>query len=146
MEYQIRNYQNSDYPGLKLLLEKVYDSKITQFELEKYYISNNRSILIAETGEKELVGCTFIEIMEDYIRSERILYVTYVAVDERYRNHGIGRMLLNAAETKSEEFECSAIELTSANYRKGAHEFYKRLGFTKKATTHFIKEISLLAD
>lgn len=142
MKFEVRNYCNSDYSGLLDILGKVYDSKITQDILEKQYISNNRLILVAETSEKKLVGCTFLEIMEDYIRPNRILYVTYVAVDEKYRNHGIGKMLLYAAETKSKEFGCSAIELTSANFRKGAHEFYIRLGFTKKDTTHFIKELA----
>ena len=38
------------------------------------------------------------------------------------------------------EKKCSAVELTSANFREGAHAFYKALGFTIKNTTVFIKE------
>ena len=75
------------------------------------------------------------------MRPSRILYITYVAVDENYRKHGIGRKLLSKVEKICKERACSAIELTSADFRTDARAFYNKLGFTKKKTTLFIKEI-----
>lgn len=139
---EIRRYKHSDYNALIKLLGKVYGSKIDQETLEKHYVNSKCDILVAvESDSDSLVGCSFIEIKEDYVRPERIIYVTYVAVDEKFRHKGIGKMLIDKVEQMCCELECSAIELTSANYRTGAHAFYDRLGFTKKKTTVFIKDV-----
>ena len=141
MGLQIREYQKTDYTELLLLLNVVYNSTITQEVLEKQYISASRSILVAVNDGGHVVGCTFVEIQEDFVRPSRIAYITYVAVDENCRKQGIGKNLLAAVEMICKSRNCSAIELTSANFRIGAHEFYKSLGYTKKATTVFIKEL-----
>ena len=141
MEHKIREYQKRDYTELLSLLDAAYNSTITQEVLEKEYISSTRSILVAVNESDHVVGCTFVEIQEDYVRPNRIAYVTYVAVDENCRRQGIGKKLLAAVEMICKIRNCSAIELTSADFRVGAHEFYKSLGYTKKATTVFIKEL-----
>lgn len=141
MDIIIREYKHTDYSALIALLNKVYDSEIDKKVLENKYITNDRSILIASTNENVLVGCAFIEVQHDYIRPSRVIYVTYVAVDEAYREHGIGRKLFKSIEELCREKECSAIELTSANFRTGAHSFYEAIGFNKKKTTVFIREI-----
>lgn len=141
MELEIREYQKTDYTELVMLLNIVYNSTITQEVLEKQYISTNRSILVAVNDGGHVVGCTFVEIQEDYVRPSRIAYVTYVAVDETCRKQGIGRKLLHSVVKICKKRKCSAIELTSADHRTGAHAFYESLGYTKKRTTVFIKEI-----
>lgn len=140
MHVEIRDYHSSDYPGLIALLGKVYGSTIDKETLENKYISNNRTIIVAVIGDS-LVGCAFEEVQVDYIRPSRVLYVTYVAVDEKYRKHGIGRKLFSSIENSCIEKNCSSIELTSADFRKEAHAFYAALEFTKKKTTVFIKEM-----
>lgn len=140
MQIEIREYQSSDYPELVTLLQKVYGSTIDKNILEGNYISDCRSIIVAVT-EDSLVGCAFEEVQVDFVRPSKVLYVTYVAVDENYRKHGIGRKLFERVENIAKENTCSSIELTSADFRTGAHAFYNSLGFTKKKTTLFIKEI-----
>lgn len=141
MEITIREYQKTDYDGLHRLLNESYKSEISQDALEFYYLTTSRLIIIAIDESYNVVGCTFIEIQEDYIRPQRIAYVTYVAVDSNYRKQGIGKKMFLAVEDICKERNCSAIELTSANYRIGAHAFYEAIGFSKKKTTVFIKDI-----
>lgn len=141
MDIKIRDYEQSDYKGLISLLSEVYGSKIEQPILESVYITSSRSIIVALDESENVVGCTFVEIQEDFVRPSRIAYVTYVAVDERFRKQGIGRKLLLAVEDICKRCNCSAIELTSANFRIGAHAFYESLGYSKKKTTVFIKEM-----
>ena len=141
MNVLIREYCSNDFQGLIKLLDEVYGSKIDQKTLEDNYISKYRNILIATTSLELIVGCAFVEVQEDLIRPRRIIYVTYVAVDERYRGLGIGKQIMTGVKDICEKKHCSAIELTSANYRTKAHLFYEALGFDKKQTTLFIKEI-----
>lgn len=141
MSVTIREYKNTDYQGLMVLLGDVYESTIPQDTLEAKYLSETKSILVAVDDNSRIVGCTFVEIQYDYVRPHKIAFITYVAVDEKCRKQGIGKSLVHAVENICRERECTAIELTSANYRTGAHAFYESLGFTRKKTTVFIKEI-----
>ena len=140
MKIIIRDFFKRDYPDLLRLLSAVYDSKIDLDTLLVNYISSNKSILIAEIDSR-LVGCAFIEIQEDFIRPGKIIYVTYVAVDAAYRGNGIGSRLFREIEERGKDNHCASIQLTSADFREGAHKFYQAIGFSKKKTTVFIKEI-----
>ena len=142
MNIQIRKYERPDYDGLIGLLASEYQSTIDQQTLETHYTGGRRRIIVATgDGAPDILGCAFTEIREDYVRPGRVLYVTYVAVHRGYRRHGIGRLLLDEAERLCKENRCAAVELTSADHRTGAHQFYASLGFSKKKTTVFIKEI-----
>lgn len=141
MNYVIRSYHSHDYKGLIVLLNEVYESNVEQQVLEKHYLTDDNTILVATNEVNEVIGCTFIEIQEDFVRPRRIAYVTYVAVADKYRHKGIGKKILSTVEEFCYKHNCSAIELTSANYRIGAHAFYESIGYTKKKTTLFIKEV-----
>lgn len=142
MSIALRLYEKSDFPGLLALLNATYGSTIERDVFEREYITEERNVLVAVDSDLgTVVGSTFVEVQRDYVRPSRIAYITYVEVDEAYRKRGIGKQLVQKVEELCEEWNCSAIELTSANFRVGAHEFYKRLGFTVKQTTVFIKEM-----
>lgn len=142
MELIVREYENHDFEGLSKILYEAYNTTIEEETLSQYYIENNKRIIIAaNTTTNVPIGCAFIEIQTDYIRPNKILYITYVAVDEQYRGQGIGRKIMEYIKNFGIELQCNAIELTSANYRIGAHAFYKTLGFSIKKTTHFIQEL-----
>ena len=141
MDLLIRDYTPTDYYNLSCLLAKVYGSHIGKDTLEEKYITDEREILVAAIDGDKIVGCVFTEVQEDFIRPRRVMYVTYVAVDEAYRKLGIGRKLMGRIENMCIEKDCSAIELTSADFRTGAHAFYESIGFSKKKTTVFIKEL-----
>lgn len=140
----VEEYSNLYYADLFSLLNSVYDSTIDQQTLEKNYIGKDKHILVAinKNNQPTLIGCAFVEFQYDYVRPKKIGYVTYVAVNENFRHQGIGKELMSAVENLCKYNNCSAIELTSANFRTKAHLFYDSLGFTKKATTVFIKEIN----
>lgn len=138
----IRQYKSEDYSQLIGLLNRVYETCIGQKCLEENYLSKEKYILIAEDiFTSKLLGCAFAEIQQDYIRPHTLMYITYVAVDEEYRKHGVGRALFDKIDEICLKTGCSAIELTSADYRTEAHAFYKSIGYSRKKTTLFIKEI-----
>lgn len=139
MEIQIKEYSENDYSGIRVILYDNYNSEISKEYLEKYYISDFKKIYVA-TYLNDVVGCAFLEVKNDYVRPARYGYITYVAVAERFRKHGIGRKMIDFILDKAKESGCTAVELTSADFRTDAHRFYESLGFTKKKTTVFIKD------
>lgn len=140
MSFEVIGYSSKYYSGLFNILKDIYETNITQNQLESNYISDNKNIFLAVLNEK-IVGCAFLEIKMDYVRNYKYGFISYVAVDAEYRHRGIGKNLIETLIKISKNSECSAIELTSANYRTNAHKFYETLGFTKKKTSVFIKEL-----
>ena len=136
----VRNYTSSDYGKLIPLLAAVYNSRISQAEMETNYISDNAEILLAVIDDV-VVGCSFLEYRTDYVRESHTVFITYVAVDEAFRHRGIGTSLFREIEARAKTRGCSALELTSADSRVAAHAFYHSLQFTRKKTTVFIKEL-----
>ena len=97
----------------------------------------------------------FVAIVDDtvvgYVHVERYntLYfetmanILGIAVSGRIRRHGLGRALIERAEKWAEGNEIYLMRLSSGLGRKGAHEFYRRLGYnSEKEQIRFIKRIS----
>lgn len=141
MNVLIRQYKTKDFDRLAALLGSAFNVQITREDVENHSINDRKNILIAEdTDKKFVIGCAFLSLEEDYIRKVKSLYVTYVTVDNEYRKTGVGTKIFSEIINIAKMKKYDSIELTSANFRKGAHEFYKSLGFDVKKTTVFIKD------
>jgi ribosomal protein S18 acetylase RimI-like enzyme len=57
-------------------------------------------------------------------------YVNTLAVYPRHRNHGLGAVLLDAAERKARKAHCSCLLLEVAEENRAALRFYDRHGFS----------------
>jgi GNAT superfamily N-acetyltransferase len=56
--------------------------------------------------------------------------ITHVWVHERYRGHGLGRALLQAAESEAVRRGCEQVVLLTHSFQ--APQFYEHLGYTRK--------------
>lgn len=59
-----------------------------------------------------------------------------LVVDERHRDAGIGRLLLEQAEAWARAKGCGTIRLRSNIIRKEAHQFYLNVGYSNNKTQH----------
>ncbi len=141
MEIRITDYQTADYSGVIKLLGESFSSTIEQNALELHDLDDNHSIIVAKSEAGDTCGCAVLEKKIDYIRNNPVLFVLYLAVDQQYRRHGIGKQMISHIEQYAKEMNYNAIELTSADFRTEAHTFYNSMGFTRKKTTVFIKEV-----
>lgn len=57
-----------------------------------------------------------------------------LVVDERYRQSGIGRLLMQHAEEWARKKGCEAVTLRSNVLRKDAHIFYEKVGYRSVKT------------
>ena len=72
-----------------------------------------------------------VSVMTGWGLNQDAPYARIIAlvVDERRRGCGAGAALVRAAEAWAREAGAGSIHLTTANHRKGAHAFYRRLGY-----------------
>ena len=96
----IIEYSSDLYVGLYTILRDTYDSKISKEDLENNYLCHDKMIFLALI-DNTVVGCAFLEVKRDYVRTYKYGYISYVAVDEKYRQHGIGRALIERLMSKS---------------------------------------------
>jgi GNAT superfamily N-acetyltransferase len=107
--------------------------------LENLLADPRADVLVADDGATLIGAATYflVPVAHD---SRPWCRITALAVDEAHRGHGIGRMLVAAAETAARDAACSRIEATSALHRTGAHRFYETLGYGR-TSAHFLKQL-----
>jgi N-acetylglutamate synthase-like GNAT family acetyltransferase len=87
-----------------------------------------------------LVG-TYINAL--ITRDARLCRITAMVVAEGARGAGVGRALLDRIEAHARERGCDRLEVTSAERRADAHEFYEALGF-EGTSRRFVKQLPFL--
>jgi len=107
--------------------------------LEDVLADPRADVIVADDGGALVGAATYFFIPVAHDRGPWCRITTLV-VDEAHRGHGIGQMLVEAAETAAREAECSRIEATSALDRAGAHGFYESLGYGR-TSAHFLKRL-----
>lgn len=80
------------------------------------------SWIAVEDGEgDQVVG--FLRVLTD---NDVVTYVTEIAVDERFRSRGIGRMLMHRVQA---QFSTTRIDVLSS---ESAERFYDALGYSER--------------
>jgi GNAT superfamily N-acetyltransferase len=77
----------------------------------------------------EVVGLVGIHVSQVLAYDGDAAKVSEIVVDDRYRRRGIGAHLMEVAEDEARRRGCAVLFLTTAEGRKDAHAFYRRLGF-----------------
>jgi GNAT superfamily N-acetyltransferase len=85
-------------------------------------------ILVAEIGG-QVVGVTSFHITPLLHEEREAGRVTALVVDREFRGHGIGTLLLYAAEEWAWSCGCTRVEVTSGDHRPDAHRFYESRGY-----------------
>jgi hypothetical protein len=68
-------------------------------------------------------------------------WVNYVAADPEYQGHGLGRMMMNAAETWLAEHGVWKVQLLVRGDNAAVKRFYEHLGYRDTGSTCFQKVI-----
>jgi GNAT superfamily N-acetyltransferase len=87
----------------------------------------------------EVVGLVGLHVMPLLERGP-FARVTALVVGERARRRGIGRALMERVEEQARAEGCERIELSSADRRRDAHAFYRRVGF-EPTSQRFLKHL-----
>ncbi len=141
--YTYRFADIHDYRNIKCVVDEVFQFNLLEEHFIEYYNNANFKILIVlKNGEP--AGTLCMEKQCDYFNNKRtIVFLRNGAIREKFRRNGVFKQLFTLAYEYAQSIEAVALELTCANYRSEAHNFYFNNGFTKKKTTVFIRETEL---
>jgi GNAT superfamily N-acetyltransferase len=101
---------------------------------------SDHRFVVAE-DRRQVVGWLHALVVE-YVEANPFVVIGGLVVDTSSRRRGIGRMLMEHAETWAKEQRCSVVRLWSSAGRTGAHQFYERQGYKNIKTQYsFVKPL-----
>ena len=94
---------------------------------------------IVATLDKKVVGMIGIHRMVTIHRDSPVGRIPVLVVAKEAQGHGLGRLLVNAAEQWCRKKGCRLIEVTSNDRRADAHAFYRHMGYERTSIRFFKK-------
>lgn len=123
-----------------LLGELGYASTAAQVEERLSRMPPGEYAVFVAVAEERVAGLMGLHRLMGLHLSEPGCYVNALVVAAEWRGRGIGRLLLERAESWARANGCGRITLTSADHRREAHLFYEHNGFANTGR-RFVKMI-----
>ena len=96
--------------------------------LEKIQSYEDHAVYVGEVNSDELVG--WVHVHGRYmIGVHPFAEIGGLVVDEQHRRKGYGEQLMRKCEEWAKVMGFEEVRLRSGGQRKGAHEFYRRIGY-----------------
>ena len=141
MKFDVRDYRREDFPTLYQIDQVCFPKEIayTRFELA-FYIRRPKAFTLVATArqpkastksqppEEEVAGFIVAE------SREMLGHIITIDVLPKFRRHGLGSLLLGAAEKRLCESGSTEVELETATNNAAAHAFYKLHGYVQTGT------------
>ena len=108
-----------------------------------YWFADPYSRILLAARPNDVVGCLSLHAVPYLEKTGRWARIESLVVDAQARRSGIGKVLVEAAETIARQWGCLAMEVTSSRRRHDAHTFYQRLGYADSCQHkgRFLKEL-----
>jgi GNAT superfamily N-acetyltransferase len=134
----IREARADDLPALLRMINAAYlvekdfveGDRLSEAELREHF-GQGTFLLAARNGEPP-VACVFLHSM-----APDRMYLGLLAVDPAGQRHGLGRLMMAAAERRCREARCRAIDIRIVSLRTELPPFYASLGFAPSGTAAF---------
>jgi len=136
----IRTAVQSDIDSLARLINSAFrveqpfiDGDRTNPDGVRAYMEKGKFLLAEDSSA--LAGCVYVEL-----RGDRG-YLGLLGVDPQRQGAGLGRKLMNAAETFFREAGCVAVDLRIVSARTPLPAFYRHLGYLETGTAPFAPDV-----
>jgi len=137
---KIREAKSSDAPRLVELIHYLgheIDEKALRKNLKS--LKKTGETPLVATLDKTIVGMCGVGRRVVVHRPAPLGRITALVVARQAQDHGIGRMLVEAAEEWMRKAGCKLVEVTSNDRRTAAHAFYRHLGYERSSIRFFKK-------
>jgi GNAT superfamily N-acetyltransferase len=121
---------------VRLTSQLGYDADPSELKerLARILTRSDQRFLVAEVDGRP-VGWLHAAVWE-VIETAAFVVIGGLVVDRAHRGRGIGRLLMEHAESWARTQHCSIVRLWSTSSRTRAHRFYEGLGHTKVKTQY----------
>lgn len=142
VEADVSNLDQVAYLALKLWPDHTWEYFRDEFE---QLLTSGKDQVYVAVAQDVCVGFIHMCLRSDYVEgsnSSPVGYVEGIYVEERFRNQGISRKLVEAGEQWSKSLGCSQIASDAELINVGSHAFHKKIGFREaNRIVAFIKDL-----
>jgi len=137
---KIRDAKPADSARLAELIHEL-GHEISEKQVRKNLAALKKSgeTPLVATLDKKLVGMCGVGRRMVIHRPAPLGRITALVVSKEAQGHGIGRILVEAAEDWMRKKGCQLVEVTSNDRRAQAHAFYRHLGYERSSIRFFKK-------
>jgi GNAT superfamily N-acetyltransferase len=137
---EVRPARNSDVQRLVELIHELGHG-IDEKHVRKNFnaLKKTGEAPLVATLDKRVVGMCGVSARIVIHRAAPLGRITALVVARDAQRHGIGRLLVEAAETWMRKQGCQLVEVTSNDRRAEAHAFYRHLGYERSSIRFFKK-------
>ena len=131
----IRKLELKDLEEVFELLDELYENKIDYSIFTQKYksiLKDNNFYGIVAIEDNKVVGVHISRVINRLAKKKNILFIDDLIINGKYRNKGIGKLLIQDATTYAKSKDCGALELTSMIENVNVHKFYENNGFEKR--------------
>lgn len=145
MNITVRKAEKKDASRLRDLLETIArlhhegrpdiyaaGAKYTVRDIEEKLQNKDERILVAVNEEDFVLGYTMSQLSQEKGGGVRLpykkMYIDDVCVDEKFRKHGIGKLLMEATKAEAVREGCHLAELNVWMFNQNAVKFYESCG------------------
>ena len=132
---EIRKTKLEDLDSVFELLDELYENKIEYSKFAQKYkesLEDSSFYGIVAIENNKVVGVLISRVINRLAKKKNILFIDDLIVNEKCRNIGIGKLLIQTATAYAISKDCGALELTSMIQNINAHRFYENNGFEKR--------------
>lgn len=133
----IRNADVTDAEAISLLLEQLQHPSTPEHvrrQIRRIDANDAEAIFVAVDNEA-VVGVLVLQVVIQFHQEPPMARILDLCVLDTHRRMQFGQMLLEAAEQFARKADCCRMEVTTSNFRLGAHRFYARNGLDQ--THHY---------
>jgi ribosomal protein S18 acetylase RimI-like enzyme len=145
IKVQIVDLQKTDLEGLSNIYQQLIPNEVSIKKMESVFERNknnkNHIALVAKENSK-ILGTLMAYVCEMYFgQCKSFMVIEDFVVDEGIRGTGVGTKLMEAAESRAKERNCSYIMLITDTDREESQKFYKKLGYSTEEYCAFKKKL-----
>ncbi|OLF17143.1 GNAT family N-acetyltransferase [Actinophytocola xanthii] len=143
---QIRLARTTDAAAVNELLDQLGyppdDAATTASRIQAWRHDPSSAAYVAEV-DGDILGLVAVHICPFFERAGAWARIVALVVADRARGRGVGGQLVTAAESFANRWGCLRMEVTSADRRGTAHEFYRRRGYIDQtgAASRFLRDL-----
>jgi len=102
-------------------------------------LADPTATLLAARRDGAVVGIAVVAVHRKL--THRTAWLEDVVVDEAERGRGVGEALVRAAIEEARRQGAPELELTTGPWREAANRLYPRLGFRRRETNVYLREV-----
>ncbi len=142
-DWTIRPADQRDTKAITRLCKQLgypMESRQVEGQLELLRSLAHHAVLVAESKQGQVLG--WVHIFERPLLIQQSgAELGGLVVEEKFRKHGVGDALMQAAESWARKRKLSLVTLRSNTQRTEAHAFYLAIGYKLQKTSYTFRKV-----